>query len=270
MLPSPYRIIKRRKDLADVFTVDLEPVSGTPMRFLPGQFNMLYVFGVGEVPISISGDPSAAGPLVHTVRSVGAVTQAMAALKPGAVLGVRGPFGKPWPVEVAYGMDVVIVAGGLGLAPVRPLILSLLAERGMFGRFLILYGARKPEDVLFEQELHAWRSRFDVGVKVTVDRAAREWQGRVGVVPKLVDRADIDPDNTIAFVCGPEVMMTYTVEAFERKGLPPAAIYLSMERNMKCALGFCGHCQYGGSFVCKDGPVFRFDTIRDRYYVPET
>lgn len=263
MVPVPFRITKVRKELNDTFTLDLAPPDDAPFRFLPGQFNMLYVFGVGEVPISISGDPARPEVLTHTTRAVGTVTNAMWAMKAGQALGVRGPFGSAWPVEAAEGKDVVFVAGGIGLAPLRPLIYRVLADRDRFGKVLILYGARTPEDILYDAEVRTWRGRFDLQVDVTVDRATGHWAGPVGVVTKLVNRGGFEARNTVAYVCGPEVMMRFATEALIRKGVPRDNVWLSMERNMKCAIGFCGHCQWGGRFVCKDGPVFNHAAIGD-------
>ncbi len=255
MIPRPFRVLRRRRELADTFTLELEADDGAPFEFQPGQFTMLYVFGAGEAPISISGDP-AKGPLVHTIRAVGTVTDRLMALKPGDHVGVRGPFGAPWPVEKARGHDVLIIAGGVGLAPLRPSIYHILANRQDYGRVAILYGARTPKDILFEKDLVKWRSRFDIYVDVTVDRAEAGWQGKIGVVPKLIDYASFSPEDAIAMVCGPEIMMNFTVQGLRRAGVASEDIYVSMERSMKCAVGYCGHCQFGGRFVCKDGPVF--------------
>jgi NAD(P)H-flavin reductase len=269
MLTRPFRVEKVRKELSDTFTMDLVPEAGGDFRFAPGQFNMLYVFGVGEVPISISGDPNDQSKLTHTTRAVGAVSQAITGLKPGDAVGVRGPFGTPWPVEAAFGNDLVIVAGGVGLAPLRPAIYSALANRKKFGRVVILYGARTPIDILFRKEVEQWRGRFDIDVDVTVDRADSDWAGNVGVVTKLIERARFDAQNTTAFVCGPEVMMKFCIQSFAKRGVETDQIYVSMERNMKCGIGFCGHCQFGSGFVCKDGPVYRFDRIADIFAIRE-
>ncbi len=263
MLPQLYRVRRKRRETHDTFTFELEPLNGAVApRFAAGQFNMLYVFGVGEVPISISGDPARPGVLVHTVRRVGVVTTALCALKRGAVVGLRGPFGSHWPVEEAEGCDVVVVAGGIGLAPLRPALYHLLANREKYGRIVLLYGARTPRDLLYQRELHRWRARFDLEVEITVDSATSSWRGNVGVVTTLIPRAPFDPSSTIALVCGPEVMMRFTVLELQKRGLPSENIYISMERNMKCAIGFCGHCQFGPMFICKDGPVFRFDQVQ--------
>jgi NAD(P)H-flavin reductase len=263
MQPEPFEVRHVAKETDDTFTLTLRPVAGTRARpFAPGQFNMLYVFGVGEVPISISGDPARPELLVHTIRAVGATTRALQRLRKGDWVGVRGPFGTAWPVAEARGHDVVLIAGGIGLAPLRPAIYHLLLHRPLYGRVVILYGARTPHDMLYAKQLRDWRSRFDVEVEVSVDRATVEWQGAVGVVTKLVQRSPFDPQSALAFICGPEVMIRYAAIALQQRGVPEPAIYVSMERNMKCAVGLCGHCQFGPFFVCKDGPVFRYDRIQ--------
>ena len=262
MVPSLFRVESIRRDTHDTFTMELAPQSnGNGFAFLPGQFNMLYVFGVGEVPISICGDPANRKSLLHTTRAVGTVTKAMRKLKRNDVIGVRGPFGTHWPVEDAVGSDVVIVAGGIGLPPLRPALYSILAHREKYGRIILLYGTRSPEDILYKSELERWRSRFDLEVHITVDRAMDGWHGNVGVVTTLIKKASFEPDNTVAFVVGPEVMMRYTIQELTKRGIGKSSLYVSMERNMKCAIGLCGHCQLGGIFVCKDGPVFRYDEI---------
>jgi len=263
MTPTPFTITRRSQELKDTFTVQLTSASASGFAFQPGQFNMLYAFGVGEVPISISGDPGNPEKLVHTVRNVGAVTDALSKLKKGAEIGVRGPFGSPWPVVEAEGNDVVIIAGGIGLAPLRPAIEHVLANRSKYGRFVILYGARSPGDVLYMKQLQAWRGRLDTYVDVTVDHAGRDWAGNVGVVTRLIGRANFDSHHVKAFVCGPELMMRFTIKELSDQGVAKDDIYVSMERNMKCAIGHCGHCQFGGHFICKDGPVFPYARIEN-------
>lgn len=270
MQPRPFLVERLTQDASDTFTLVLRPQHGSQaFPFQPGQFNMLYLYGVGEVPISISGDPEDPERLVHTIRALGTVTSAMQKLKKGNVVGVRGPFGTAWPVDEAAGADVVIIAGGLGLAPLRPAIYAILAKRRQYGRVVILYGARTPKDILFRQQLERWGGRMDTFVDVTVDRAPSDWRGNVGVVSSLIGRGGFEPEHTIAFVCGPEVMIRYAVHALCDRGVPNDRIYLSMERNMKCGAGFCGHCQWGGHFVCREGPVFRFDAIADLFEVRE-
>jgi NAD(P)H-flavin reductase len=260
MWPRPFVVRHATRETGDTFDLVLAaPDGAAAVPFMPGQFNMLYVFGVGEVPISISGDPAGSELLVHTIRAVGAVTRALQKLGKGDVVGVRGPYGSAWPVGQAQGHDVVIVAGGIGLAPLRPAIYHLLLHRGLYGRVVVLYGARTPRDLLFTRELREWRGRFDIEVEVTVDRATTEWQGAVGVVTKLVSRSPFDAASAMAFVCGPEVMIRFSVMALETRGVPPSQVFVSLERNMKCGIGLCGHCQFGPHFICKDGPVFRYD-----------
>lgn len=268
MIPSPFIVRRRTKETADTFTLELEP-SLAPFAFEPGQFNMLYAFGVGEVPISISGKPYKPGTLVHTIREVGTVTSALNKLRKGDEVGVRGPFGSSWPTEFAEGKDVVIAAGGIGLAPIRPAIEHILANRDRYGRFIILYGARNPEDVLFPKDLEKWGGRFDTDVFVTVDRASRSWRGGVGVITTLVRLAQFDPANTVAFVCGPEIMMKYAIMHLRSREIPNDHLFVSMERNMRCAEGRCGHCQLGPTFICKDGPVYPFSEIEPFFGVRE-
>jgi len=263
MLPDIYNVLQARRDTADTFSLDLARADGRDVpAFAPGQFNMLYIFGIGEVPISISSDPANHASLVHTTRAVGTVTRAMSKLKAGDQIGIRGPYGTCWPVEAGRKKDIVIVAGGIGLAPLRPAMYRILAEREHYNKVVLLYGARSPADVLYKRLLEQWRAHFDLDVFVTVDRATDAWRGSVGVVTKLISRAPFDPGNTLAMVCGPEVMMRFTAMELEKRGIATDNIYISMERNMKCAVGLCGHCQWGPIFVCKDGPVFRYDQIQ--------
>jgi NAD(P)H-flavin reductase len=255
-------VAKSRREARDVVTLELEPTTGvSSFSFKPGQFNMLYHFAVGEVPISLSGDPENPLPIVHTIRGVGAVSRGLCSLDRGEPVGVRGPFGSTWPVEDAKGSDVLLIAGGIGLAPLRPAIYQLIAHREEYGRVTILYGARSPGELLYRREVERWRGRFDLDVHVTVDHASDDWQGRVGVVTRLIHTAHFDPDNTVAMVCGPEIMMRFTVRELETGGVSAHDVYVSMERNMKCATGVCGHCQFGPTFICKDGPVFPFARI---------
>jgi NAD(P)H-flavin reductase len=260
-LPQAVPIVTVTRELADVFTWELSPAP--PFAWRPGQFNMLYAPGVGEVPISISG-----GPLVHTVRVVGAVTRALGKLRAGDTAWVRGPYGTPWPLDEARGRDLLFVCGGLGLAPMRPVIREALARRGEFGRVGIVYGARTPDAILYPREVASWRGRFDVDVRVTVDQAGRDWHGPVGVVTELLASA-APGAHTAAFVCGPEIMMRFVLRALEQRGIPSEQVWVSLERSMRCGVGLCGHCQLGGHFVCKDGPVYRADRVAPLLYVRE-
>ncbi|XXY46186.1 FAD/NAD(P)-binding protein [Sorangium sp. So ce269] len=260
--PEPARVRRVHRETATTFTATLE-VPGRPggLVFAPGQFNMLYAFGIGEVAISISGDPARPERLVHTIREAGSVTRALGRLRSGMELGLRGPFGSPWPVREARGADVLLLAGGLGIAPLRPALYHVLRHRDAYGHVALLYGARGPEDLLYRREIERWSRRADLQVLVTVDRAGPGWRGHVGVVPALLRLADFDPGRAVAFVCGPEVMMRFTARELERRGVPGERVYASLERNMKCAVGICGRCQLGPSFVCKDGPVLRYDRV---------
>jgi NAD(P)H-flavin reductase len=263
MLPQSYSVRQVVKETPDTFTVRLEPenpVNGS--IFQPGQFSMLWVFGVGELPISISGDPALHDRLVYTVRSVGQTTHALVNREVGDGVGVRGPFGAGWPVEAARGRDVIVVAGGIGLAPLRPVIYHVLQNRKDYGRLVILYGGRSPRDLLYRKELATWARNRETQVLVTVDYGGLNWRGHVGVVTTLFKYSRLQPASSVAMVCGPEIMMRFVARELEMHGLSGDDIYLSMERNMKCAVGFCGHCQYGPHFICKDGPVFRYEKIR--------
>src|SRR6266536_4382326 len=253
MVPHPYRVKKAKRETTDTVTVEFMPEGGGEIPpFATGQFNMLYLFGVGEIPISISGDPTKRRSLIHTTRDVGLVSKAFCMLKPGDVIGVRGPFGSHWPMERAMGKDIVVVAGGIGLAPLRSAMYQVISEREKYGKVVLLYGARTPEDILYRREVEHWRAHFDLEVYVTVDNATGKWRGSVGVVTRLIPRAPFDPLNTVAMVCGPEVMMRFTAAELQKRGVAAENMYVSMERNMKCAIGLCGHCQYGPNFVCKD------------------
>ena len=263
MMVKPVLIRRIIWENDDTFTLTLDMSGGTePFKFLPGQFNMVYVYGIGEAAISISSDPSRAGSLDHTIHRVGTVTTALAHKKRGEMIGIRGPFGSSWPIDVARGKDVCIISGGIGLAPLRPVVYSLLKKRDDFGRIIVLYGGRSPLDLLYRVELEKWGNDYNVETLVTVDRGDSSWKGHIGVVTSLFSYIKLDARATIAYVCGPEMMMKYTIDELERRGLQPDQVYLSMERNMKCAVGFCGHCQLGPTFICKDGPVYPLPRVR--------
>ncbi len=270
MLPRPFVIkhLNWETGAGDIFTWELEPQDGIPLKFKPGQFNMLYAHGHGEVPISICADAEH-GPLIHTTRAVGGVTSAMAHLKVGDTVGVRGPFGSHWPVAEAAGQDIIIMTGGLGLPPLRPVIYHILNHREQFGKVYLLYGARTPLDMVFRSELEAWHSEKNIEVLLTVDKAQGQWAGNIGVVPNLLNQVEVDLNNVCAMMCGPEVMMHFARLALNKMGVKDEQVYVSMERNMKCAIGHCGHCQWGPHFICKDGPIFRFDHISDLFAVHE-
>lgn len=229
--------------------------------FRPGQFNMLYLPGIGEVAISLSGGPTTTQTLDHTVRVAGNVTKRLARMKPGESLGLRGPYGSSWPIEECAGADFLLVAGGIGLAPLRPAITALLRGDRVAGSTTLLFGTRTPDGLLYSRDYDQW-SAEGVHMHISVDRASLDWTGNVGAVPLLVDRLEHwSANNTVLFTCGPEVMMRYTVRSALARGLSKERIWISLERNMQCAVGLCGHCQLGPAFVCKDGPIFRYDQI---------
>jgi NAD(P)H-flavin reductase len=267
MMPSVVRVRDFQKDSPDVFTLAVEPPAG--FRFSPGQFNMLYVFGVGEAAISLCGDAADTSTILHTIRGVGSVTNALARLGPGSSVGARGPFGSAWPLEEARGHDVVIVAGGIGLPPLRPMIYHILRNRNDYGRLVLLYGARTPVDILYPAELEQWRNRGDFQILTTVDRADSSWTGAVGVVTGLFATAEFDPARTIGMMCGPEIMMRFAIRELAQRGVTDDRVYVSLERNMQCAVGFCGHCQFGPEFICLNGPVFRYDRIKHFFLTRE-
>jgi len=268
--PAPYVVKSRTQETSDIATLVLAPADGVALKpFAPGQFNMLYAWGVGEAAISISGPLGPGGELTHTVQSLGPTSKALFSAMPGTCIGVRGPYGTGWPMEAAVGKDVILAAGGLGLPPLRPLLYDLLEHREKFGRIEVVYGARTPKHLVFYDELQTWRARTDLRFQVTVDAAGREWYGDVGVVTTRIPDTRFEPASTVAFVCGPEVMMRFTAQALLARGIGPDSMYLSMERNMKCAIGLCGHCQFGPDFVCRDGPVFSYRRIGPYFSVRE-
>jgi NAD(P)H-flavin reductase len=261
MEPVPCHIVKRQQETDDVFTFELKYPDGGPFTFAPGQFNMLYAFGLGEIPVSMSGDPDRPETIVHTIRSVGAVSSGLGALKQRQTVGVRGPFGVGWPIARAEGKDVLIAAGGLGLAPLRPVLHALVNHRERYGHVTLLYGARSPAELLFRNELEHWRQAGLIDLHLTVDHSSREWTGTVGYVTSLLPRAHVRPGHSIAMLCGPEIMMRFTALEMETRGISPDNVFVSMERNMKCANRVCGHCQLGPLFVCADGPVYPFSRL---------
>jgi NAD(P)H-flavin reductase len=260
MLPVPYRVAGRRVETLDSATLYLEPVAESLPPFAAGQFTMLYAPGVGEVAISISGDPAERDGCLHqTIRDVGAVSRALHHAEPGSLVGARGPYGRGWDVASAAGKDRVIVAGGVGLAPLRPVVLDALADRRSFGRVVLIIGARRPDEFLFREQIAAWTGRGDLEVLLTVDVPAAGWNGPVGFVTEPLGRIGVHPDRTVAFLCGPEPMMRFSADVLLRKSVPAEQIRVSLERNMKCGVALCGHCQLGPLLVCRDGPVVTYD-----------
>jgi NAD(P)H-flavin reductase len=259
------------QETADTVTLTVTPQEGaaSPSSFDPGQFNMLYAFGVGEAAISIAGDPTAPERLVHTVRSAGAITQALSSLKPGDAVGVRGPYGKGWPLPLAQGKDVILVAGGLGLPPLRPILYHVLSHRDEYGRLEVAYGSRTPEDLVYYPEIQQWRSRKDLRFQVTVDTAGTGWYGDVGIVTQRLNDMRFRPSESVAYLCGPEVMLRATAKGLTERGLPPDRIFVSMERNMKCGIAQCGHCQFGPYLLCRDGPVLPLSAVAPYWSIRE-
>jgi NAD(P)H-flavin reductase len=268
MAPVPYRVRSRVQENADSVTLCLEPVAAGVAAPAPGEFNMLYAFGIGEVAISVSGDASD-GILTHTIRSVGAVSAALCAAEPGSTLGVRGPFGTSWGVAEAAGRDLVIVAGGVGLAPLRPVVLGALADRDRYGRVVLIAGSRAQRDFLYAGELAAWQADPRLETHLTVDIPIQGWAGETGFVTEPLRRLSLDPQRTTAFLCGPEAMMCFGAQALLAKGLAAADIRVSLERNMQCGAGWCGHCQLGPLLLCRDGPVVGYDVARPLLDVEE-
>lgn len=267
-LPHQVNVIKIVEETHDTRTFGLSFTDceiKEQFLFQPGQFNMVTLFGIGEAPISISSDHSQQGYFEHTVRKVGNVTKAMFRVQEGDALWVRGPYGRGWPVEQAEGKDILIVAGGIGLAPLRPFIYHLLQNRNQYDKVEILYGARTPLDALFTSQWKDWNSVEGVSFHPTVDGVPSgvSWTGNVGLVTKLFDSMESLPNNTLAVMCGPEIMMKFAVQGLLEKGFEPKDIFLSLERRMNCGISKCGFCQIGPKFVCQDGPVFSYQELQN-------
>jgi NAD(P)H-flavin reductase len=270
LLPAWAQVVKIVPEAEGVFTYSFRFTDpGLQKRFCwePGQFNMLYIPGYGEAAISMSSDvESADGLVIHTIRNAGSVTRAASRLKAGDVVGLRGPFGSAWPLSTAQGMDVVIACGGIGLPPLHGAVQTIMRNRANYGKVTLLYGARTPKDLMYSGEYEAWE-KAGIEVQTTVDRGDETWTGRVGVVPLLFYHIRVDPHRTAIMACGPEIMMRFVVyEALARR-IPTENIYISLERNMKCGQGACGHCQMGPYFICKDGPIFPFNRLEPFFNV---
>ncbi len=262
MTPVPCLVESRVCETRDSSTLRLRPVGPALPAPAPGQFMMMYAFGIGEVAISVSGVPAPAGTepaITHTVRAVGAVSRALYDAQPGTMIGLRGPFGTSWGVESAAGRDLVIVAGGVGLAPLRPVVMAALADRDRYGRVTLIAGARSREDFLFDEELADWSNGHAIDVHLTVDVPVQGWSGEIGFITEPLRRLPLRPSSTTAFLCGPEVMMRNGAAELLRKGMAPSDIRVSLERNMQCGIGWCGHCQLGPLLLCRDGPVVGYD-----------
>lgn len=268
LIPTLYQVTSITHESSDVFTLALtakEGVGRTP--FLPGQFNMLYQFGFGEVAISISGNPSHQEELTHTIRAVGSVTKRMQALKVGEEIGVRGPFGSCWP-SLKESCDVLLIAGGIGLAAFRSILFHLAAHKDPSQNITLLYGARNPHDLIYKKELEGWRQQ-GITVETTVDYADVSWKGQVGVVTQLIKKNMRTPHNTFVLICGPEIMIKFAVQELLGAKVAEKHIFISLERHMQCAVGFCGRCQYGPYFLCKDGPIFSYEQLRHWLMIKE-
>ncbi|MEM1737036.1 MAG: FAD/NAD(P)-binding protein [Ignisphaera sp.] len=237
----------------------------------PGQFNMLYVYGLGEVPISIASLPTSIGRSIaieHTIKSVGAITKAVVyKVSVGSIVGIRGPYGRGWPLDEAEGRDLVIIGGGIGVAPLRPVVKYLEKFRERFGRINILFGARSPRDILYKYELDSYRSIPNTKLMLSIDTYSSDWRHHVGFVTDLIDYIDIDVRNSIAFICGPEVMIRTSIRKLLDRGFRKDMVFLSLERRMRCGVGVCGTCQFGHYFICRNGPVFSYSDIEDYIWV---
>ena len=245
-----------------------DPLIQKAYTFLPGQFNMVYIPGFGEAAISISSDPIDRLTLGHTIRFAGNVTHAVSRLKVGDVLGLRGPFGTSWPMKEIEGKDLFIACGGIGLPPLRPAIYHILRNREKYGKVTLLYGARVPDDLMYTSEYDAWKNA-EIDIEVTVDRGDNNWTGHVGVVPMWFYQFRMNPRKTAILTCGPEIMIRFVIYESLARRIPVDNIFVSLERNMKCGQGSCGHCQLGPYFICKDGPIFRFDMLQPFFNVEE-
>lgn len=257
-------ITRKVQDSEDIYTYSLrfnDASHRESFRFSGGQFNMLYVFGVGEVPISIVSDPDEPQQLDHTIRVVGRVTRAISLLESGDSMGIRGPYGRGWPLEEAQGKDILVVTGGLGCAPVRGAIEYVLRRRDSYGALKILHGVKTPSDLLYRDRFDAWRHQPGTEVYLSSDQPGKTWRYHVGVVTQLFEEIEFDSGRTLVLMCGPEVMMHFGIPILRKRGIPDTAIYLSLERHMECGIGLCGHCQMQPFFVCKEGAVMRYDLI---------
>lgn len=268
MQPVLYRVESTVQETDATVTLKLVPEGDEVGVIGPGQFNMLWSWGIGEIPISASAATSA-GVIVHTIRDVGGVSHSLCASEVGEVVGVRGPFGRGWDVAAAKGQDLIIVAGGIGLAPLRPVVHYVLTNRAEFGNVSLVVGARTPGELLFRAELDGWWQDRLLNVRTIVDREAGGWQGSVGIVTNELPRVPVDPERTMVMVCGPEVMMRFVALNLIDRGVDPSRIFVSLERNMQCAIQHCGHCQLAGYFVCTDGPVVTWQAARPLMEVRE-
>lgn len=265
-LPFDAVIVGKIQEAADIFTLNLkftEPQKQQQYCFLPGQFNMVYLYGVGEVAISIVSDPAKNIIYSHTIRRVGRVTKGLSLLKTGDHLGIRGPFGRGWPLKQAEGKDVLIITGGLGCAPSVSIINYIIKQRNQFGRLVILQGVKHSNDLIYRKQYEKWAKLPNTQVLLAADVSASNWIGHTGLITELIEKININIENTVCMMCGPEAMLHASAKKLLNLQLPERSLYLNLERNMECALGHCGHCQFGGKFICKDGPVFCYSEIKN-------
>ncbi len=272
--PRPYVVHQWRRESQDTVTLHLAPAASMPIeptlhKPRPGQFNMLYLFGKGEAPISISGISRRTGHIHHTVKAAGSLTRALTELKIGDTVGLRGPFGNGWPLHAAHGRNLLLIAGGIGMAPIRAAMRSVMRHPDRYGRIDLIYGSRNPQDILFGQQLQRWHANKLANVHLTVDHSDANWNGSVGFVTSLLDNLEMESARTTAFLCGPEIMMRHSMGKLLNAGVAPEEIHMSIERNMRCAIGVCGHCQWGADFICQQGPVFTAEQARKRLQVRE-
>ncbi len=267
-VPKNAKIINREQQSKTIFTLDLQLLDEVKQEpFYPGQFNMLYLYGVGEVAISIMSDPDDNHFIRHTIRSVGRISNGLAQLQIGDCIGIRGPYGNSWPLRMAIGKDIIIVTGGLGCAPVVSVINYIMRRRNLFGHISILQGIKHSDDFIFKKYYQQWQQEKNTSVYVAADQAGPQWPFSSGHVTDFIDQIAIDPNNTIAMMCGPEGMMKVAAHSLVKKNMREEDVFLSMERNMHCAIGHCGHCQYGPHFICKDGPIFSYNKIKKLFDV---
>jgi NAD(P)H-flavin reductase len=268
LVPRPVRVVDRIQESPDVFTLRLQYTNSDShegFAFLPGQFNMLYCHDLGEVPISIVSDPDEQGLITHTIRDVGRVTHGLALLERGDELGVRGPLGRGWPMVQAQGKDVIVMTGGLGCAPALSAINHIERQRERFGHLFILQGVRHRDDLIWRQRYRYWQTLPDTSVLLAADMPQADATLFRGNVVELFERVEVRAERSLAMLCGPEAMMLAAVGELRARGIADSAIWLSLERNMQCGTGNCGHCQLGPHFVCRDGPVFNYQEIADLF-----
>ncbi len=265
-MENPYRLIEAEiidivEETSNIKTFTLRPKE--KISFKTGEFMEVAVPGLGEAPFTPSSDPAEEKRLDFTIMNVGRVTAALHSMKPGRILGIRGPYGKGYPLKDFKNKEVLVVGGGVGLAPLRSLLYSLFNDIDNYKKIDIRYGAKAPEDIVYKEEIKAWDKKKNTFLTMTVDNGTSSWKGHVGLVTTILEKLDINLKNAVAVVCGPPIMMKFVTFKLLEKGVLPQNLYLSMEKNMSCGIGKCGHCRLGSYYACKDGPVFSYDKIKD-------